>query len=115
MKRKGGKPKEAAPVEVFPRYGPQERALRAAIDKASVFASEKRHQEGLTRLQMTAVRVTIPAIVSGLQTLDDRRSDARRWAGQMTETAFRSNEADATLWLLWLDVVRGVFKGDARE
>lgn len=89
--------------------------MRVAVDKASVFASEKRHQEGLTRLQMTAVRVTIPAIVTGLATLDRRRADARRWAGEMTENAFRSNEADAELWLLWLDVVRGVFKRGTRE
>lgn len=64
---------------------------------------------------MTAVRETIPAIISGLETLDQRRAIARRFMGEMTEYAFRSNEADATLWLLWLDVVRGIFTPGVRE
>lgn len=109
-----GRVRESA-SEVVPRFGPQERSLRVAMDKASVFASEKRHQEGLSKLQMTAVRVTIPAIVTGLAMLDRRRADAKRFMGEMTEYAFRQNEADAALWLLWLDVVRGVFTKQEAE
>ena len=98
------------PLETVPRYGPQERALRVAIDRASVFASEKRHDEELSKLQMTAVRVTIPAIVAGLPTLDRRRARARHEWGEMTAYAYGENEADATLWLLWLDIVRDIFR-----
>ncbi|WP_017182264.1 hypothetical protein [Sphingobium xenophagum] len=92
-----------------PRYGPQERALRHAIDRASVFASEKRHENDLSKLQDTAVRVTIPAIVSNLSVLDRRHSNAIKFHGEMDEPAFRANESDAVLWMLWLDVIRDVF------
>lgn len=109
-KRKLRRAEECNRVEAFPRFGPQERALRVAIDKASVFASQKRHEEGMTRIQTIAVRETIPAIVTGLAALDRRRIEAKRWHGEMTEYAFRANEDDATLWLLWLDVVRNIFK-----
>ncbi|BBD98036.1 hypothetical protein SAMIE_1015370 [Sphingobium amiense] len=96
-----------------PRFGPNEKALRIAMDRASVFASDKRYSEDLTRLQITAVRVTIPAIVSGLARLDDRRKSSKHWNGEISERAFEENEADAALWLLWLDVARAVFKQGA--
>lgn len=94
------------------RFGPQEIILRDRLNRLSLLVSSVRQNVASGTLAMTVVKITYPAIIDRIGALDRNRDRAKRFHGQMTQSALEENEGEARLLNLWVDCCSAVLKSN---